>query len=126
MIPKTQLFLVSFPYMGMIPKKIVYWVLGMGISIIPIPNSQKSSGVGMIPISNTHNFWVPNTILGLGIGYGYILKPNNQTQIFLRVNFFMARIKRKNNSYKSPFLDKLKSNLVSLFLNHSLFLMKKI
>ena len=37
----------SNPKLNLIPKKSVNWVLGMGIGMIPIPNTQKNLGMSM-------------------------------------------------------------------------------
>ena len=34
--------------MSMIPKKIVFWVLGKGIGMIPIYNTQKKFGISLV------------------------------------------------------------------------------
>ena len=42
--------------MGMIPKKIVYWVLDMGIGMIPIPNTHTNKKVWV-----SYPYTIPNT-----------------------------------------------------------------
>ena len=59
-----------------------YWVWVSYQYPYLIPNTQLFWVSYPYPILNKQFFWVSNTVLGLGIGYGYLLKVNTHTQIF--------------------------------------------